>query len=176
MNNRIKRYFQIASLILAGIMFLVLVLFLLCVWAMQDKRVPPDEQDGLTDSCSINCHKITVDDIVRLSSSKQFSGRIMYPKGIRMDQDVIPDETTAVKLGLQLLELNYGKEIYDEKPYRVALLDSVWVVETSLMPAANTENSQVEPDMELETIICGGVGHVEINKHTGEIYSIYHTK
>ena len=77
---------------------------------------------------------------------------------------------------MQLLELNYGKEIYDEKPYRVALLDSVWVVETSLMPAANTENSQVEPDMELETIICGGVGHVEINKHTGEIYSIYHTK
>jgi hypothetical protein len=25
----------------------------------------------------------------------------MYLKGIRMDQDVIPDETTAVKLGLQ---------------------------------------------------------------------------
>ena len=114
--------------------------------------------------------------IVVLSKAEQFSGRISYKKSHSIEKDVVPQKDLAVKMALLLLESIYGKDIYEEKPYRVALLDSVWVVETSLMSPVNIDNSLVEPDMELETIICGGVGHVEINKHTGEVYSIYHTK
>lgn len=40
MNKKIIKYFQIVSWILAGIMFLFLILFILCVLALQDKRVP----------------------------------------------------------------------------------------------------------------------------------------
>jgi len=115
-------------------------------------------------------------DIVVLSKAEQFSGRISLNNRHSSEKDVIPQKDLAVKIALLLLESIYGKNIYEEKPYRVALLDSVWVVETSCMPPTNTDNSKVESDMELETIICGGVGHVEMNKHTGEIYSIYHTK
>lgn len=114
--------------------------------------------------------------IVVLSKAEQFSGRISSNNRHPFEKDVLPQKELAVKMALLLLESIYGKGIYEEKPYRVALLDSIWVVETSLMPPANIDNSQVESDMELEAIICGGVGHVEINKHTGEVYSIYHTK
>lgn len=40
MNKKIIKYFQIVSWILAGIMFLFLVFFILCVLALQDKREP----------------------------------------------------------------------------------------------------------------------------------------
>ena len=80
-------------------------------------------------------------------------------------------------MALLLLESSYGKEIYDEKPYRIALLDSVWIVETSLTPpSTDIDSPQVDSETKMEAIICGGIGHVEINKHTGEVYSIYHTK
>ena len=111
--------------------------------------------------------------IVVLSKAEQFSGRISYNKSHSVEKDVVPQKEIAVKMGLLLLEFFYGKDIYNERPYRVALLDSVWVVETSLVPPAGMDSSGTNFDMD---IISGGVGHVEINKHTGKIYSVYHTK
>lgn len=123
------------------------------------------------------CHNITEKDVVLLSSSNHFSGRLVYPKELPENEDVIPDEIIAAKLGLLLLESVYGERVYEDKPYQVTLLDSIWVVETSLLPPPpEIDNSKINPDMELQTIICGGVGHVEINKHNGKIYTIYHTK
>ena len=112
-----------------------------------------------------------------LSAAKQLSGRISSNRGNSVERDVVPHKELAVKMAILLLESSYGKEIYDEKPYRVARLDSVWVVETSLTPPSmDKDNSQVDSETKMEAIICGGLGHVEINKHTGEVYSIYHTK
>lgn len=124
-----------------------------------------------------NSHNITDDDIRMLSSSSQLSGRISYTSGCTGESDVVPNETIAVKLGLLLLESVYGSDIYEERPYNVALLDSVWVVETSLQPTEVEENHpKVDSDMEISYLTFGGVGHVEINKHTGKVYTLYHTK
>lgn len=127
---------------------------------------------------SISCHKINGDDIKLLSDTNRFSGMIMYSKGSSMIEDVVPNETIAVKLALMLLESDYGEQVYEDKPYHVALLDSIWVVETSFMPLPSIEADSSKNDSEMvqEQLIFGGVGHVEINKHTGYVYTIYHTK
>lgn len=149
----------------------ILFLSLLCVIAI---AILSKSSAVNTSSCPhVNIEK----DIVVLSAAKQLSGRISSNRGNSVERDVVPHKELAVKMALLLLESSYGKEIYDEKPYRVALLDSVWVVETSLTPPSiDKDNSQVDSETKMEAIICGGIGHVEINKHTGEVYSIYHTK
>lgn len=125
----------------------------------------------------IYCRNIKESDIKSLSSPKQFSGRMMYHDGQTMDRDIVPNETIAVKLGLLLLESDFGSDVYKERPYNVALLDSVWVVETSFNPSPlEMDSSKIDPDMEVETLMFGGVGHVEINRHNGKVYTIYHTK
>ena len=128
-------------------------------------------------SCCIYNHDSIDNNIMVVSSEDRFSGRILYKEKSSSLKDNIHNEKLAVKIALLLMESLYGKEIYNEKPYRVALLDSIWVVETSLvLPPQNIDSSGIGPGMEIDTIISGGVGHVEINKHTGEIYAIYHTK
>ena len=126
---------------------------------------------------SLSYRKIKGDDILLLSSPKQFSGRMMYSTNFSENWDIVPNETIAVKLGLLMLASVYGERIYDDKPYTVALLDSVWVVETSLLPPSlETDSLEMDSDIVLQPLVCGGIGHVEINKHTGKIYTIYHTK
>lgn len=146
----------------------VLIIGLLCIIAIF----------VIQKSCIVSNNNSSHDDIekniVVLSKAEQFSGRISYNKRHSAGKDVVPQKEIAVKMALILLESFYGKEIYNEKPYRVALLDSVWVVETSLVPLADMNNPHTNSDKNI--IICGGIGHVELNKHTGEIYSIYHTK
>ena len=123
---------------------------------------------------SLPHHHIDEKDIVALSEPKQFSGRIMFPND-GMGRDVIPDDTTAVRMGLQLLASVYGDDVYDEKPYNVALIDSVWIVETSILPPP-FENMDLGNGWQLSYLVCGGVGHVEMNKHNGKVYTVYHTK
>ena len=122
-------------------------------------------------------HKITKEDVVLQSSYNQFSGRLVYSNELSDDEDVVPNAIIAAKLGLLLLESVYGEHVYEDKPYNVALLDSVWVVETSLLPPhLENDSSGTNPDLDLQSLICGGIGHVEINKHNGRIYTMYHTK
>ncbi len=122
-------------------------------------------------------HKLSNKDIARLSSSDQFSGRIYYHDRVDFCNDVVPNETIAVKMGLLLLESIYGSDIYNEKPYYVALQDSVWIVETALYSEPELkEETTNDSEMEWSSLNEGGVGHVEINKHSGQIYTIYHTK
>ena len=128
-------------------------------------------------SSSICHHDLIEKDVVALSTVKQLSGRIAYKEDTSDKKDMVPNETLAVKIALLLLESFYGKNIYNEKPFRVVLSDSVWIIETSLTSSSqNIDSSRVNHDIERVKITCGGVGHVEINKHTGEIYSVYHTK
>lgn len=121
--------------------------------------------------------EIEEDDLAVDSSPYNFSARIVYPHEFPEDRDVVYNEAIAVKLGLVLLESYYDEHVYKEKPYHVALLDSVWVIETSLVPPQlEIDSSEVDPGMEIQPLFFGGVGHVEINKHNGKVYTVYHTK
>jgi len=43
--------------------------------------------------------------------------------------DLIPDEETALKVGITILERYYGKELIDHyRPYRVIILGDEWAV------------------------------------------------
>jgi len=43
--------------------------------------------------------------------------------------DLVPDEETALKVGMPILEKYYGKELIDRyEPYRVVALRDEWVV------------------------------------------------
>lgn len=113
--------------------------------------------------------------IRRLSPNSKFSGRICY-NNTTSDYDKIPCDTVAVKVALVLLSSIYGNDIYEEKPYNVALRDSVWIIETSILPPVEMHEEDLDSDFRNETLAVGGIGHVEINKRTGKIYSVYHTK
>lgn len=157
------------------ILFVVIVLSFL--GGLYFSKLRSEQNTHKADPASFSCHNITGDDIVLLSSTQQFSGRMMYSSDYSENRDIVPNETIAVKLGLLMLASVYGERIYDDKPYTVALLDSVWVVETSLLPPSlETDSLEMDSDMVLQPLVCGGIGHVEINKHTGKIYTIYHTK
>jgi len=112
-----------------------------------------------------------------VSDKYQFSCQLSYVKGGDSDAYRIPNDTIAVRVALALLSSYYGNSVYEEKPYKVALFnDSVWVVETTLLPV--NEDDYIDPktgDVML-SLTVGGVGHVEIDKRNGKIYSCYHTK
>ncbi len=59
--------------------------------------------------------------------------------------DLVPDEETAIKVGMAVLEPVYGKEIFEFKPFKAFVYDSIWIV-GGTMP----EN------------LLGGVPYVEI--------------
>ncbi|SEA75006.1 NTF2 fold immunity protein [Prevotella sp. tc2-28] len=170
-----KRYLIIAFLFILFV-FSIYISFWVgyCYAGLYPEEIVPKEENPFC------CHTITEDDIVSLSTAKQFSGRMMYSCNYDpSDRVVIPNETLAVKMGMLLLESLYGKDVYEEKPYYVALLDSVWVVETSIPippPPSKEDSVKLGTDMEFAPLRFGGVGHVEINKHNGKVYTIYHTK
>lgn len=169
-----KRYLIIAALFLIFGLFIYISFWVGYCYAEVCREETPVEENPFC------CHTITEDDIVSLSTAKQFSGRMMYSRNYDpSDRVVIPNETLAVKMGMLLLESLYGKDVYEEKPYYVALLDSVWVVETSIPippPPSKEDSVKLRTDMEFAPLRFGGVGHVEINKHNGKVYTIYHTK
>lgn len=161
---------RLATLIIVTILLSFTVCFTISEFKHKDNVF-------IMDSNLVAFYKINKDDIEQLSSPKQFSGKIMYLTELPEDKDIVPNETIAVKLGMILLESYYGKQVYEEKPYHVALFDSVWVVETSLNPPLlKIDSSEIDSDRDFVPLICGGVGHVEISKHSGKIYTIYHTK
>lgn len=115
--------------------------------------------------------------IHRLPPQTKFSGVLSYKLGNSEKSDVVDNDTIAVRVALAILSSLYGDGVYDEMPYNVALVDdSVWVVETSLDPPRQRHAMQSSSDTDEAMLVFGGVGHVEINKHNGKIYSAYHTK
>ena len=73
MNKKIIKYFQIVSWILAGIMFLFLVFFILCVLAAQYKRVPKTSNEKAENEATYATGK---QEVVRIEESFQTSRKL----------------------------------------------------------------------------------------------------
>jgi hypothetical protein len=70
----------------------------------------------------------------------------------------VPDERTAIKIAEAIWYPIYGDEIYDEKPFKAELNDSVWIVHGTL-------NYDV-----------GGIAYIEIQKSDCKILRVTHGK
>lgn len=77
----------------------------------------------------------------------------------------IPDEKTAIRVALAILEPVYGKKLIDrEEPFRATLQDGVWVVEGTL---------HKEYPFGIQS---GGTAIVEIDARSGRIVRMIHEK
>jgi hypothetical protein len=70
----------------------------------------------------------------------------------------VPDERTAMRIAESVLVRRYGRDqIESEKPLRVTLHDTIWIVTGTLPPGH-----------------LGGVAEIEINKADGRIMRVTH--
>ncbi len=74
------------------------------------------------------------------------------------DNGFVPDEKTAIKIAEAIWYPIYGNEIFEEKPFKAELKDSVWIVRGTL-------NYDV-----------GGVAYIEIQKRDCKILKVTHGK
>lgn len=126
--------------------------------------------------CAKNNIKKTIninDSTIVIDSVKNMSAKYVGSKQMKKET-LVPNEYVAAQIALAILGEKYGEKIYEETPYRVICLDSVWVVETSIPQFKN--NVYDDNNIQLLPIEVGGIGHVEINKFNGTIYCAYHTK
>jgi hypothetical protein len=70
----------------------------------------------------------------------------------------VPDEETAIKIAEAIWYPIYGDEIYDEKPFKAELKDSIWIVQGTL------------------NYDFGGVAYIEIQKSDCKILKVKHGK
>ena len=70
----------------------------------------------------------------------------------------VPDENTAIKIAEAIWYPIYGDDIFDERPFKAELKDSIWVVRGTL-------NHDV-----------GGVAYIEIQKRDCRILKVAHGK
>ena len=81
-------------------------------------------------------------------------------KGILPKEGFVPNEKTAFQIAEIVLSQIYGKEtIESEKPFSINLENNVWIIEGSLKEG-----------------FLGGVAYIEIDKQTGQILKVIHTK
>lgn len=80
-------------------------------------------------------------------------------KGYCPKDGFIPDKETAISVAEIVLVKIYGKEVLSQRPFLVTLKDNIWIIEGYL-----------EKDMD------GGVAYIEIDKQTGQIRKVVHTK
>jgi hypothetical protein len=74
----------------------------------------------------------------------------------------VPNEETAIKIAEAIWFPIYGKSALRKKPYEVNLIDGkIWVVEGTLKSILPT---------------AGGTPYIEIDKYTGAILRVIHTK
>jgi hypothetical protein len=74
----------------------------------------------------------------------------------------VPDKETAIKIAEAIWFPIYGKKVLRQKPYKVKLIDeTIWIVEGTLKGIP---------------FVVGGTAYIEINKNTGEILKVTHSK
>jgi hypothetical protein len=77
----------------------------------------------------------------------------------------IPDERTAVAVGLAVLEPVYGHEVLEsERPFRAHLENGVWVVEGTLRKTS------------FGSVQLGGTAVVDLDARTGRVMRMIHYK
>jgi hypothetical protein len=79
------------------------------------------------------------------------------------EEDLVPDETTAVKVAEVILESRYGPNVLNQRPFKAKLSDKLWVVRGTL-------NCPKGPNCK------GGVAHIEISKKDGQVTKVIHEK
>lgn len=79
----------------------------------------------------------------------------------KCNEDLVPDEETALTIGNAILSKLYGKILLNYKPLFVKSKDTTWIVEGTL-------NSDVE--------LGGGVPVIIINKRDSKVVNVYRTK
>ncbi|BBA33261.1 uncharacterized protein sS8_1301 [Methylocaldum marinum] len=80
------------------------------------------------------------------------------PHNFKPAQGYVPDAGTAIKIAIAVWEPIYGQEqISQQKPYKAALVNGIWIVEGSL-----------------QTNTLGGVAVAEIAKDDGRILRVSH--
>jgi len=81
-------------------------------------------------------------------------------KGFISEDGFVPNEKIAFQIAEIVLSQIYGKEtIESEKPFSINLENNVWIIEGSLKEG-----------------FLGGVAYIEIDKQTGQILKVIHTK
>jgi hypothetical protein len=81
--------------------------------------------------------------------------------GVKPEGGVVPNDTIAFQIAEIVLSHIYGEEVIEnEKPFSVNLENGVWIIEGSFS----------------EEYDKGGSAYIEINKQTGEIIKVFHTK
>ena len=82
-------------------------------------------------------------------------------KGFISENGFVPNEKIAFQIAEIVLSQIYGKEtIESEKPFSINLENNVWIIEGSLPKEYDK----------------GGSAYIEINKQTGQILKVIHTK
>lgn len=129
---------------------------------------------GYFSASRFKCDAYNVESNIIVDSMSNMSAHY-YGRKQMQKEILVPNELTAAKIALAVLEEKYGSGIYEEIPFRVMCNDSIWIVETSL-PNLEGEDSNCDDDTQTLLMNVGGVGHVEINRNDGVIYCAYHTK
>ena len=78
--------------------------------------------------------------------------------------DYVSDERTAVGIAEVVFEKNFGKDVLLQRPFKVRLDGGYWVVDGSAPKTGPNEG------------YVGGVAHIEIRRHDGEIRNVSHGK
>ncbi|MEO6053067.1 MAG: NTF2 fold immunity protein [Chthoniobacterales bacterium] len=92
--------------------------------------------------------------------------KIVAAQGYVPKECFIPDEKTAVSVAVAIWNPIYGEDIIaKERPYKAKLVDGVWYVSA-------TFNSW----WGIRKGFNGGAAEAEIDKKTGAILKVYHTK
>lgn len=87
---------------------------------------------------------------------------------------MIPDEATALTIGIAILTAYYGKDIVDRfRPYRVASLQENWAVmgTSSAQTEANTKQNALGPDNFL-LVRGGGAPEIAVSGRDSQVLSL----
>ena len=91
-----------------------------------------------------------------------------------IEEDVIPNETTAIELAEKEWLEQFGEKVQTTKPFKAILeKDSIWHVFGTLKPIHRSINENGDTTIRINII---GVPHIFLNKRNGKILNCYHTK
>jgi hypothetical protein len=116
-------------------------------------------------SCKENTEKNIVNNVTTKQTDYVLNKNLLLNnysdyKGFIPEDGFVPNEKIAFQIAESVLIQIYGKEtIENEKPFSINLENDIWIVEGSL-----------------EEGFVGGVAYIEINKNTGQILKVIHTK
>jgi hypothetical protein len=90
------------------------------------------------------------------------------------NSDYVPNSETAIKIAEAIWLPIYGQAIYKKTPFKSSLVgDSVWFVTGSLPKSGYTINESGDT---VFIAVRGGVPCALINKKSGCVIRVYHTK